>query len=124
MRIIPFIGRILLSIVFLTSAIKKIGNFDAQAAKMAAKGIGAPEFMLAGGTAFLLLGVLSLILGYKTRLGAFLLILFLIPVTLIFHWDLSDPGQTTQLYKNLGLVGGLLMVISNGPGAWSLDGKK
>lgn len=124
MRIIPFIGRLLISLIFVSSAFKKITDFDSVVEKMAEKGIGATEFMLAGAIAFLVAGSLSLILGYKTRLGAFLLILFLVPVTIIFHFDLSDPSQKIALLKNIGLIGGLLMVISNGAGAWSIDGKK
>lgn len=124
MRIIPFIGRILLSLVFLASALQKITSFDAVVEVMASKGIGATPFMLGGAIAFLLAGSLSLIFGYKIRLGAFLLILFLIPTTIIFHFDLGNEKEVIQLMKNTAIVGGLLMVISNGAGAWSIDGKK
>lgn len=81
----------------------------------------ATDVFLAGAIAFLLLGGLSLILGYKTRLGAFLLICFLVPTTIVFH---IGPDETGALLKNAGLLGGLLMIISNGPGAWSIDGEQ
>lgn len=120
MKIIPFIGRVFISIIFLISGSKKIMNFESEAEKMGETGMALPEVFLAGAIAFCLLGALSLILGYKTRLGAFLLIMFLVPTTLIFH---LYPGEMTQVWKNVALLGGLLMVISNGPGAFSIDGE-
>jgi putative oxidoreductase len=66
-------------------------------------------------------GGLSVLLGYKARLGALLLIGFLIPATLIFHTNFSEPQQEIQFMKNLGLMGGLLMVVAFGAGPVSLD---
>ena len=73
--------------------------------------------------AFQLLGALSLILGYKIKLGSILLIVFLIPATLLFHNFIGDPSQINAFLKNVGLIGGLLMLINSGAGAVSLDGK-
>jgi len=61
------------------------------------------------------------LLGYKTRLGAAALIIFLIPATLIFHTNLADPIQQIMFLKNLGLLGSLLLVLQHGPGRISLD---
>jgi putative oxidoreductase len=66
-------------------------------------------------------------LGYKTRLGALLLFLFLIPVTLTFHnfWTYSDPKEqhVNMLFfmHNLTLMGGLLLLMTTGPGPLSID---
>jgi putative oxidoreductase len=74
-----------------------------------------------------LVGGLSLLLGYKARLGALLLFLFLIPVTLTFHsfWTYTDPKeqQDNMLFfmHNLTLMGGLLLVMTFGPGPLSVD---
>ena len=77
--------------------------------------------LLAAGTViFQLLGSLSLLLGYKVKIGAALLIVFLIPASLIFH-NPTDPMQLNAFLKNLGLIGGLLMLIYTGAGAASLD---
>ncbi|MEB3269134.1 MAG: DoxX family membrane protein, partial [Leptolyngbya sp.] len=81
--------------------------------------------LLAAGTiAFQLLGALSLVLGYQVKIGALLLIIFLVPTNLLFHNFLMDASQLGQFLKNLGLIGGLLMVIYTGAGAVSLDGPK
>ena len=67
------------------------------------------------------MAVFSLLLGYKVKLGSLLLILFLIPATLVFHNPLADPSQINSFLKNIGLIGGLLMVIYAGAGALSID---
>ena len=81
----------------------------------------------AAATAVELAGGLSLLLGFKARLGALLLFGFLIPVTLTFHnwWTYADPKeqQVNFLFfiHNLTLMGGLLMLMSFGPGPLSID---
>jgi putative oxidoreductase len=82
--------------------------------------------LLAGAVAFLLFGGLSVLLGIRARAGAVLLILFLIPVTLIFHdfWNCSGQDrvfQSINFMKNVGLGGGLLMVLGFGAGELGLD---
>jgi putative oxidoreductase len=69
---------------------------------------------------------LSLLLGYETRLGALVLFLFLIPVTLTFHhfWTFSGEKQKVNMLffmHNLTLLGGLLLLMTLGPGPLSLD---
>ena len=71
--------------------------------------------------AFQLLGGLSLLLGYKVKIGSILLILFLIPATLVFHNPIANPEELNSFIKNIGLIGGLLMVIYAGAGALSID---
>jgi putative oxidoreductase len=88
-------------------------------AYMASKGLPFPEILLPITILVLFLGGLSVLLGYKTQIGALLLIGFLIPATLIFHGHF--PEQEIDFFKNLGLIGGLLMLISFGPGQFSLE---
>lgn len=66
-----------------------------------------------------LLGGLLLLLGVRDRLGAFLLILFLIPATFFFHqfWFLEGSARDTQIsffLRNMAIIGGLMMVVLNG----------
>src|SRR6516165_6189977 len=128
--IVAVVGRILLCTIFLLSAVgNKIPNFQAVAGAMANEGVPAPQVMLAGAIAFLIAGSLSVILGYKARIGAALLLVFLVLATYYFHdfWTLSDPQaqqeQMIQFLKNLGLMGAMLLVIANGTGPMSLDGR-
>src|SRR5262249_44219237 len=85
-----------------------------------------PQVLLGGAIAFLVIGSVFVVFGIKTRFGALLLLIFLAAVTPLFHnfWDLEGPEQHAQLInflKNVGLAGGVLMVIAHGPGLFSLD---
>ncbi|MFP5349314.1 MAG: DoxX family membrane protein, partial [Gammaproteobacteria bacterium] len=69
---------------------------------------------------------LMIIVGYKARLGALALLLWMIPVTLIFHAFWAVPADQVQMqminfFKNLGLMGAMLLIIGFGPGAYSVD---
>lgn len=121
-------GRVLFSIIFLMSAVgNKIPKFNDVAGYMASEGVPLPQVMLAGAIAFLIAGSLSVILGYKTRVGAGLLLIFLVLATYFFHdfWTYQDPAeaqqQMIQFLKNTALVGATLLLIANGGGAFSLD---
>jgi putative oxidoreductase len=128
---VAVLGRVLLVTLFLLSAVgNKIPNFRAVAGYMAQEGVPAPQIMLAGAIVFLIAGSLSIILGYRPRIGAALLLAFLVLTTYFFHdfWTLDDPQarqeQTIQFMKNLGLMGAMLLIIANGTGPLSLDGKR
>lgn len=113
-------GRVCLALVFLNAGIKHLTGFSEFVPVIASKGLPLPGLLAVGTIVFLLVGAASLLLGYKTKIGACLLIAFLIPTTLIFHPFTSD---LSGFLKNLALIGGLLMTISNGPGLMSVDGK-
>jgi putative oxidoreductase len=124
-------ARTMLALIFLMSALgNKIPNFSGIAGYMAGEGVPAPQILLAGAIAFLLVGSASLILGYKARLGAGLLFVFLVLAAYYFHdfWTFADAAerqqQTIQFMKNLALMGGMLFVVANGAGPWSLDARQ
>jgi len=128
--IINLIGRTLLASVFLlTALVSKIPDFHHVAEQMAQEGVPFPAFMLVGAIVFLLAGSLSLIAGFKARAGAVLLLIFTISGTYFFHhfWTCVEPEQMQEHFKaftkNLAIAGGLLMIVANGPGAFSFDGK-
>ncbi len=125
---VPLLGRILLSFIFLWSVFGDLGNWTGRTAYMASKGMPLPALFLAGAVVLKLVGGIFLILGYRARLGALMLLVFLVPTTLIFHafWSAPQAQYVSQLInfqKNLGIMGGLLMVIALGPGRWSLSGR-
>ncbi len=120
---ILLIARILLSAIFLKSGLDKISDYAGTQQYMAAAGIPFPALLLPPTILVELLGGLSLLLGYKARIGAIVLFLFLIPTTLIFHTDFSQRIQTIQFMKNLAIMGGLLMLYGTEPGGISLDAK-
>jgi putative oxidoreductase len=119
-------GRLLLSVIFILSGASKIMGWNQTAEMMAGEGMVAVTFFLAASIAVELIGGLCLLLGCGTRLGATALFLFLIPVTVIFHdfWAYQGREQQEQMIhflKNLAIMGGLLVVVGAGAGAWSVD---
>lgn len=125
---LSLLGRVFLSTIFLMSAIgNKIPQFAQVVEYMGNKGVPLPSVMLAGAIAFLIVGSISVIAGYKTRIGATLLLIFLILATYFFHdfWNLEGEArqmEMIQFMKNLSMGGAMLFLIGNGGGAWSIDG--
>ncbi len=114
-------GRILLVLIFLNSGIEKIENFEGTAKFMAQYGMPYTSLFLFGAIIFELAGSIFAILGYYTRFGALLLIVFLIPTTIIFHTNFDDPIQIIMFMKNVSMFGGCLVLLGMGPGRLSLD---
>lgn len=117
----PLIARTAIALIFLHSGFGKLSNFGGTQEQIANAGLPLAALVAFFTIAFQLLGGVSLILGYKARIGAGLLLAFLIPATLVFHNPIADPGQMIQFLKNLAIIGGLLMVITYGSGPVSLD---
>lgn len=118
-------GRILLALIFIMSGIGKIPDFANTADYMASRGMPLVTLLLVGAIIFELLGGLLVATGFKARLGAILLIIFLVPASLIFHnfWAYPEEQQKVQMImfmKNLAIMGGLLIVTSRGPGSLSV----
>ncbi len=119
----PLVGRILLAAIFLMSGLNKILHSQATQQYMASAGMPATGLLLVGAIVFELAGAVLLVVGWKTRIGAWLLIIFLVPTTLIFHTHLSDQNQVIHFMKNLSMLGGLLYVAAYGPGPLSIEQK-
>jgi putative oxidoreductase len=116
-KILSGVSRALLSAIFLAAALDKILHPANTMQYMAANGMTTfTGLFLLCAVVIEILGGLSVLLGYKARLGAMVLVIFLIPTTLIFHRNLSDQVQSIMFLKNLAILGGLLMVIQNEPG--------
>jgi putative oxidoreductase len=69
-------------------------------------------------------GAVAIILGWRTRIVAFLLAGFSIVSALIFHRALGDQMQFILFMKNLAMAGGFLFLVARGAGEWSLDGRR
>lgn len=135
------VARLLLTLIFLMSAVgNKLPNFSDVTKLMESQGVPAPQVMLIGAIAFLLIGSLSIILGFKARIGASLLFVFLIAATYYFHdfwtwpadatWILSSNSnikmpvaqiEMISFMKNLALAGAMLFIVVNGAGPMSID---
>ena len=121
MHIVEVFGRVFISLLFLIEAVRKF--FDPDISMMYMSDHGVPEILFYPSVAFEIIAPLLLIAGYKTRIVASLLALFVLTVTLIFHTHhiLGDGMQLVIFLKNISIIGGLLIVIANKPQICSVD---
>jgi len=117
-------GRILLSLLFLMAGLGKLGDMAGTQGYMSAMGVPAPALMLPLVIALEVGGALALIVGWQTRLVAFLLAGFSLVSALIFHRDFGDQIQMIMFLKNVSIAGGLLVVVAHGAGALSVDNRR
>ncbi|HEY8468906.1 MAG TPA: DoxX family protein [Longimicrobiales bacterium] len=121
------VGRVFFALIFLNAI---IGHFSSQTIGYAAQ-MGVPMATLlvplSGVLAFA--GGLSIALGYRARLGAWLVVAFLVPVTLKMHafWAVTEPMaklvEQTMFFKNLSMLGAALLIAHFGAGPLSLDAR-
>ena len=121
-NLIDFLGRLLISALFLISAYNKIFSIDGTTSWM--EGYGVPGFLLYPTIAVEIILPLFVIIGYKARVSAGLLAIFCISTAFLFHFYFVDQMQTISFLKNLGLAGGFLFIVANGTKDWSLDREK
>ena len=114
----------MLATIFLGSGINKLMNTQATVAQMQAVGIPMPNTLVHGAIAFLLIGGILVVLGWFTRVGTLLLMIFLVLATYFFHPAWKDPSQQIAFMKNLAIFGCLLFLFANGPGLLSIDRRR
>lgn len=125
MRYLVPIGRALFSLIFITTVFSHFSGATIDAAS--SHGVPFATLLVPLSGILAAVGGLSVLLGYRARFGALLIVLFLVPVTLVMHkfWGVSDPQlammQKVNFMKNLSLIGAALMIVHNGSGPVSLD---
>lgn len=121
----PLLGRILIGQLFLLAGISKIGAFSQVAAGMAAKGVPLAQLLLVLTIIIEIGGGAMIILGWRAKIAAVVLFLWMIPVTLTYHnfWTMTG-GQAyvnqIMFQKNLVMMGAMLFILVFGPGRYSL----
>ncbi len=122
-------GRVLLGLYFLLPGIMKITGFDGMVAYMTQHGVPLTVPLLVLTTLLQVGGGVSLIMGWQTRLFAFLLAGLTVVICLYMHdfWNVyegtSQQHEMQNFIKNLGIVAGLLLLAAHGASRWSLDAK-
>ena len=119
MHIIEFIGRLLLSALFLIEGFGKISNQENVIMYM--EDYGVPEILFVPATVLEILFPLLLIVGYKTKWVASVMALFTFTVAIIFHTDFSEGMQMIFFLKDLAIAGGFMIILVYGAGKISLD---
>ena len=112
---ISLLARWLISFIFVTSAHSKIFGWSANVEYMHSKHMPAAALLLAAALVVEAVGSVCLITGFGARIAATVMFFYMIPVTFLLHEFMSVNFQ-----KNLGLMGGLLMIAAFGPGGIAL----
>jgi len=114
-------GRVLISAIFLISAIVKITAPTAIIGFIASVGLPFPQLGLAIGILVEAVGAIALLLGYRTRPVAAILVAYCLATAIFFHSQWSDQNQLMHFWKNMAMMGGLLQLVALGAGRFSLD---
>jgi putative oxidoreductase len=128
-NLLALVGRVLIAVLFIPAGWGKIGGFAGTAGYIASKGLPMPEVLAAAAIAIELGLGLLLLVGWKARWAALGLAIFVAVITPIFHgyWAMPEAQQMMQkqaFFKNVAVLGGLLVLAAFGPGGYSLDGKR
>ncbi|KGM50273.1 DoxX family protein [Pseudooceanicola atlanticus] len=120
------LGRVLLSIMFITSGLQKITGYAGTQGYMEMMGV--PGFLLPIVIIVEVVGGIALLIGWQARLSAFLLAGFSLVSGFLFHYlpslgmeGMEAQGQMISFMKNVTIAGGMLMVTAFGPGALSFE---
>lgn len=122
------LGRLLFGLIFVMSS---FGHFSKQTiGYAAAQGVPLAPLAVPFSGLLALAGGLSILLGYRAKIGAWLIVLFLVPVSFTMHkfWGLTDPAmaqmQMIHFMKNMSMLGGALLISQFGAGPLSLDARR
>jgi putative oxidoreductase len=125
---VVLLGRFFFALIFLLAG---ANHFSRQTiAFSASQGVPLASIVVPLSGVLSITGGLSILLGYRTRLGAWLIALFLVPVTLMMHkfWLVTDPMmaqiQMILFMKNISMLGGALLISHFGAGPFSLDARR
>ena len=127
MKYLPLIGRILFSLIFIFSGISHVMGMGADFA--ASKGIPMADIATRLGGLMIILGGLSVALGYKSNIGTMLLMVWLLLTAFMMHnfWIETDPMANqmgmAMFMKNIALLGATILIHVNGTGDMSLDNR-
>ena len=115
-------GRLLISTIFIMAGLNKIGAYAGTQAYMESAGL--PGMLL---PVVILLEVgagLAVLVGWQTRIAAFLLAGFSLLTAIAFHADFANQMQMIMFMKNLAIAGGLLFLVTSEAHIWSFDAKR
>ena len=124
--LLPLVARWLLVMEFLVALNGKISGWSGQEAYMAAHGMRFIPPLLGAALIIELVGSICLISGFAARAAAATMFVYLSIVSLELHdfWNRNTSGMNqTEFFKNMGIMGGLLLVVAFGPGDWALGAR-
>ena len=110
------VGRVVFSFFFIYSGFNHLTKLSSYAQYAGSSGVPAPTLAVAVTGLMMLAGGFSILLGYKPRWGALLLVAFLVPTAVMMHrfWGVADPmmaaNQAAHFWKNIVIAGATLMI--------------
>jgi putative oxidoreductase len=122
--VIVLIGRILLSIIFILAGFGKFADISGTAAYFGMYNMPAPSVLAVVAGLIELLGGLAILVGFQTRIAAYLLAAFCLATALIAHMNWADMMELINFQKNLAMAGGFLVLAVYGAGALSVDARR
>lgn len=128
-NLLSLVGRALIALLFIPGGIGKIGGFAGTVGYIASKGVPFPEVCAAIAIAVELGLGLLLLVGFQARWAALGIAIFTAVITFIFHNYWAMPPEMVMMqkqafFKNIAVVGGLLVIVAFGAGGWSIDGRR
>ncbi len=122
-------GRLLLALLFLPAGLMKIAGFAGTVGYIGSVGLPLPQLGAVIAIVVEVGGGLALLAGAGTRVAALALALFTLVATVVFHAYWAVPAeqvmvQQLMFFKNIAVVGGLLVLAAHGAGAFSVDGRR
>lgn len=118
------IARIFVAVLFLIAAYNKFKGLGGTTGYMTKLGVPAPSIMAPVVAAFELVAGLLLLVGFKTRLVALAIGVFVVMAALLAHTNFADGNQLNHFLKNFAIVGACLALFVTGGGAYSVDAKR
>ena len=118
------LGRVLLAVIFLLSGFGKLTAIAGTSAYFAGLGLPLPAVTAVVVGLIELLGGLAILVGFQTRVAAWVLAVFTVATALVAHTGWADQMQMINFLKNLGIAGGFLVLSSSGAGAYSIDARR
>lgn len=121
--LLPFLARLLIASEFVIAVNGKIFGWAGQEAYMASAGMTMIGPLLGAALAIEALGTLCVVTGVRARTAAAVMFVYLGIVSLRLHgfWHMSGmaaAANETHFFKNMGMMGCLLMIAVYGPGQW------
>lgn len=118
------IARILMAIIFVLAGFGKLTDISGTAAYFAMYNLPATTVVAVVVGLIELLGGLAILVGFQTRIAAWVLAIFCIATALVAHRDWADMNNMIHFQKNLAMAGGFLVLALHGAGALSVDGRR
>jgi putative oxidoreductase len=122
--VFPAIGRAMISLLFLLSGFSKLAAPAMTIGLIQSAGLPLPSVAFALSAFVEIVGGITLLLGFRTRIVASILFLFALATAVFFHRNFGDQNQFIHFFKNVAIAGGLLHVVAFGGGPMSLDGRR